>query len=137
MSSNNRKSIWKSIVVYNQNENTNICYNLDEQQRITPKLKHQKKRSIQLAKIGYYDNAEIKRILNHALLKPSKIQYPQSQELNQNHKKDELNKVPNGLCLDDLETYFADFSMMKDEETDIFENDIFEFEASNNFEDKI
>ena len=137
MSSGNKKSCWKSIVVYNQHENTNICYNLDEQQRITPKLKHQKKRSIQLAKIGYYDNAEIKKFLNHALLKPLKIQYPQSQKLNQNHEKDESKTVSNEICLDDFEKYLTDFSMLKDEETDIFENDIFEFEARNYFLDQI
>lgn len=95
-------------------------YNLDEHQKITPKMKHQKKRSIPLAQIGYYQNNDIRRMMNEIIQKP-KRKITKSQKSNQNNEKNESEKVEDQTDINEESNNFMNYMMKSEDEMDFID----------------
>ena len=54
---------WKYIIIHKGRENECKQFELDDSQRLIHKIQRQKKRSIKLAKIGFYENNKIAKIV--------------------------------------------------------------------------
>lgn len=134
MSISKSKSTWKSIVVLNQHNSTFQIYNLDEQQKITPRMKHQNKRSIPLAQIGYYQNNDIRRLFNEIIQKP-KRKIKKSQKSNQKNEKNESEKIEEQTDLNEKTNNFVNLLTKSEDEIDFTDINFIDSEENDFFYD--
>lgn len=58
---------WKYIIIHKGRENECKQFELDDSQRLIHKIQRQKKRSIKLAKIGFYENNKMQKFIDQVV----------------------------------------------------------------------